>query len=59
MNASSNDVTPETTNDDDKNEALISGKVETQEEKNKRLFKPGYAYFVLFLTLLARVMVQW
>jgi len=59
MNASSNDVTPETTNDDDKNEALISGKVETQEEINKRLFKPGYAYFVLFLTLLARIMVQW
>jgi hypothetical protein len=59
MQASNNDVTAETSNDDDKTEALIDGKVETQEELNKRLFKPGYAYFVLFLTLMARIMVQW
>ena len=54
------EVTAETSGDD-KAEALIdgSGKIETQEEKNKRLFKPGYAYFVLFLTLMARIMVQW
>ena len=61
MNASANDVTAETSDDGDKKEALLegSGKIETQEEINKRLFKPGYAYFVLFLTLLARIMVQW
>lgn len=59
MNASANDVTETTSDDGDKKEPLVSGKVETQEEINKRLFKPGYAYFVLFLTLLARIMVQW
>jgi len=59
MQASNNDVTAETSGDDDKNEALISGKVESQDEINKRLFKPGYAYFVLFLVLMARIMVQW
>jgi len=52
------EVTAETSGDD-KSEALIDGKIETQDEKNKRLFKPGYAYFVLFLTLMARIMVQW
>jgi len=54
--ANDNDVTAETSGDD-KNEALISGKIETQDEINKRLFKPGYAYFVLFLVLMARIMV--
>jgi len=33
--------------------------VETQEEINARKFKPAYAYFVLFITLIARIMVQW
>ena len=31
----------------------------TQEEINAKNFKPAYAYFVLFITLLARIMVQW
>jgi hypothetical protein len=52
------EVTAETSGDD-KSEALIDGKIETQDEKNKRIFKPGYAYFVLFLVLMARIMVQW
>ena len=40
------------------NEELIE-KPLTQEEINKKNFKPAYAYFVLFIALLARIMVQW
>merc|ERR1719230_2377798 len=54
MNAS-NDVTAESSED---KENLLS-KPKTQEEINKEKFKPAYAYFVLFITLLARIMVQW
>lgn len=32
-------------------------KPKTQEEINKEKFKPAYAYFVLFITLMARIMV--
>lgn len=35
------------------------GKALTQEEINKQKFKPAYAYFVLFIVLLCRIMVQW
>ena len=31
----------------------------TQEEKNNKLFNPTYSYFVLFVVLAARIMVQW
>lgn len=31
----------------------------TQDEINKQKFKPAYAYFVLFIVLLCRIMVQW
>lgn len=40
------------------NEELIE-KTETQEQINERNFKPAYAYFVLFIALMARIMVQW
>ena len=30
-----------------------------QAEINKKNFKPGYAYFVLFIVLACRIMVQW
>lgn len=52
-----NDVTAETSNDD-KEENLLN-KPKTQDEINKEKFKPAYAYFVLFITLCARIMVQW
>lgn len=55
MNAS-NDVTAESTNEDKEN---LLEKPMTQDEINKKNFKPAYAYFVLFLTLCARIMVQW
>lgn len=31
----------------------------TQEEINEKKFKPAYAYFVLFIVLMCRIMVQW
>jgi len=55
MNAANDDVTDITAADDDKDDCVI----ETQEELNARKFKPAYAYFVLFITLIARIMVQW
>ena len=55
--SASNDVTAEDTNED-KVENLLD-KPKTQEEINKEKFKPAYAYFVLFITLMARIMVQW
>ena len=55
INESVNDVTIDST--DDNKESLIEKKELTQQEKNKLLFKPGYAYFVLLITLLARIMV--
>lgn len=57
MQASNNDVTVETSNDD-KDENLLSKEM-TQEEKNNKLFNPVYSYFVLFIVLAARIMVQW
>ena len=53
--SSVNDITIDST--DDNKESLIEKKEMTQQEKNKLLFKPGYAYFVLLITLLARIMV--
>jgi hypothetical protein len=53
--ANDNDVTATS---DDKSESLID-KPMSQDEINKKNFKPGYAYFILFLTLMARIMVQW
>jgi len=53
MNAANDDVTDITAADDD------NCVVETQEEINERKFKPAYAYFVLFITLIARILVQW
>lgn len=47
-----------TTDSDDKNENLLDSGM-TQEEKNAKNFKPAMAYFVLFLTLIARITVQW
>ena len=55
MNAANDDVTDITAVDEDKDDCVI----ETQEELNERKFKPLYAYFVLFITLIARIMVQW
>ena len=52
----SNDVTAETSSDKEEN---LLNKGETQEEKNERLFNPVYSYFVLFVVLAARIMVQW
>jgi hypothetical protein len=52
----SNDVTAETSSDKEEN---LLNKGETQEEKNARLFNPVYSYFVLFVVLAARIMVQW
>lgn len=54
-------------NDEDENsmgttanpESNLLEKPMTQEELNKKNFKPAYAYFVLFLALVARIMVQW
>lgn len=43
---------------DSEKEGLIE-KPQTQEEINAKNFKPAYAYFVLFIALLARIMVQW
>jgi hypothetical protein len=57
MQASNNDVTVETSNDD-KDENLLNKEM-TQEEKNNKLFNPTYSYFVLFVVLAARIMVQW
>lgn len=56
MQASNNDVTAETSNDDKEN---LLDKPMTQEEKNAKLFNPVYSYFVLFVVLAARIMVQW
>ena len=44
-----------TANTDGKENLL--NKPMTQEEINKKNFKPAYAYFVLFLALIARIMV--
>lgn len=52
MNASNAEVTAESS---DKENLLTKPK--TQEEINKEKFKPAYAYFVLFITLMARIMV--
>tara|TARA_B100000780_G_C20855181_1_gene339906 strand:- start:26 stop:211 length:186 start_codon:yes stop_codon:yes gene_type:complete len=61
MQASNNDVTAETSSD--KEENLLKNEEEggamTQEEKNAKLFNPVYSYFVLFVVLAARIMVQW
>jgi len=53
MNATNDDVTDITAAEDDPDNCIV----ETQEEINKRKFKPAYAYFVLFITLIARIMV--
>ena len=55
MNAANDDVTDITAGDDDPDNCLV----ETQEQINERKFKPAYAYFVLFITLIARILVQW
>jgi len=55
MNAANDDVTDITAGDDDNDNCVV----ETQEEINERKFKPAYAYFVLFITLIARILVQW
>lgn len=55
MMAANNDVTADSS---DKEENLLT-KGKTQDEINKEKFKPAYAYFVLFITLCARIMVQW
>lgn len=47
-----------TADSSDKEENLLT-KGKTQDEINKEKFKPAYAYFVLFITLCARIMVQW
>ena len=52
--SASNDVTAESSAEEN---LLTKGK--TQEEINAEKFKPAYAYFVLFITLCARIMVQW
>lgn len=52
--ATDKEVTAETS----ESESLIN-KGKTQAEINAEKFKPGYAYFVLFITLCARIMVQW
>lgn len=54
MMATDKEVTAETS----ESESLIN-KGKTQAEINAEKFKPGYAYFVLFITLCARIMVQW
>lgn len=56
MQASNNDVTAETSSDKEEN---LLNKPKTQEEINNELFNPVYSYFVLFVVLAARIMVQW
>jgi hypothetical protein len=55
MNAAINGNDGETTTDievtDDENKGM------TQDEINKKNFKPGYAFFVLFIVLMCRIMV--
>ena len=53
MNAANDDVTDITAANDDNYVA------ETQDQINERKLKPAYAYFVLFITLIARILVQW
>ena len=53
----SNDVTAETSSD--KEENLLNKDGMTQEEINNKNFNPVYSYFVLFVVLAARIMVQW
>lgn len=57
MQASNNDVTAETSSD--KEENLLKKEGMTQEELNNKNFNPVYSYFVLFVVLAARIMVQW
>ena len=57
MQASNNDVTAETSSD--KEENLLNKDGMTQEEINNKNFNPVYSYFVLFVVLAARIMVQW
>ena len=52
MNAVNEGTTDIETTDDDK-------KPIDQAEINRRNFKPGYAFFVLFIVLVCRIMVQW
>jgi len=59
MQASNNDVTAETSSDKEENLLNKEDGVMTQEEKNAKLFNPVYSYFVLFVVLAARIMVQW
>jgi hypothetical protein len=54
MNAASSSVEPSS---DDQKEPLVNK--EDQAEINKRNFNPLYAYFVLFIVLACRIMVQW
>jgi len=59
MNAKKDDYVydiQDTTDDNDKDENLLEKPV-NQEEINAQKFKPAYAYFVLFITLVARIMV--
>lgn len=63
MNAAANDSTDPTKTDDAIVSAEPSKDKEDAGEKERaelaKKFKPGYAYFVLFITLLCRIMVQW
>jgi hypothetical protein len=59
MQASNNDVTAETSSDKEENLLNKEDGGMTQEEKNAKLFNPVYSYFVLFVVLAARIMVQW
>jgi len=54
MNAASSSVEP---SKDDSTEPLVAG--EDQAAINAKNFNPLYAYFVLFIVLACRIMVQW
>jgi MFS family permease len=60
MNAAVNDSTEGTAGDDEK-AALVPELSAAEQEKEElaKNFKPGYAYFVLFIVLVCRIMVQW
>jgi len=59
MNAAANDSTEGTAGDDEN--ALVPTKTAAELEKEElaKNFKPAYAYFVLFIVLVCRIMVQW
>ena len=61
MNAKKDDYVydiQDTDEHDDKDENLLENPL-NQSEINAKKFSPVYAYFVLFITLVARIMVQW